>query len=258
MYRSSSFILLALFASSAFGSVIMPRLVPDLEGRVVGGEDTTIEEFPHQVSVRILGGHSCGGSIINSRTVLTAAHCIYTFLGPSSYTIQYGVTNVGGTTNVINVERIVRHPGYNSATIDNDVALLFLSSDITFGPNARPIEMATSSPDAGTPAIVSGWGTLEENGATPTILQQAGVFIVSNEKCRQQYEGVNYISNVMLCAAVDNGGKDACQGDSGGPLIANGKLVGIVSWGVGCARPDYSGVYSNVANLLEWIESNMN
>ncbi|XP_075166395.1 trypsin beta-like [Haematobia irritans] len=258
MYRKSICALLALIAiTSAYGSIIMPRLIPDLEGRVVGGEDTTIDKYPYQVSVRILGSHSCGGSILNSRVVLTAAHCIYSFLGASSYSIQYGITTVGGSTNVIGAERIVKHAQYDSSTINNDVALIFLSSDIPFGPNAQPIALATADPVATTPATVSGWGTLEEDGASAKILQQVEVLIVDRAFCRQQYNGVNMITEGMVCAAVENGGKDACQGDSGGPLVSNGEIVGIVSWGVGCARAEYSGVYTNVAHYRNWIESNI-
>ncbi|XP_073811913.1 trypsin beta-like [Musca autumnalis] len=172
-----AFVLLALMAASAYSSIILPRLVPDLEGRAVGGEDTTIDKYPYQVSVRMLGSHICGGSIYKSRVVVTAAHCIYSFLGASSFSIQYGVTKVAGSTN-------------------------------------------------------------------------AEVLIVDRNVCNRQYAGVNEITDDMLCAAVENGGKDACQGDSGDPLVANGELVGIVSWDVGCARTDYSGVYRNVANLL--------
>lgn len=256
MYRSA-FVLLALMAASAYGSIIMPRLLPDLEGRVVGGEDTTIDQYPYQVSVRLLGSHVCGGSIYNNRIIVTAAHCIYSFLGASAYSVQYGVTVVGGSNNVIGAQRIVKNEKYDSNTINNDVALIFLSSDIPFGANARPIPLATQSPAANTIAVVTGWGTTEEDGAAASILQKAEVLIVDQNVCKKQYAGVNEITNVMLCAAVENGGKDACQGDSGGPLVANGQLVGIVSWGVGCARADFSGVYSNVANLLAWIEANV-
>ncbi|XP_061397812.1 trypsin beta-like [Musca vetustissima] len=256
MHRSA-FVLLALMATSAFGSVIMPRVTPDLDGRVVGGEDTTIEQFPYQVSVRMLGSHMCGGSIYNSRVVVTAAHCIFGFLGASVYSIQYGVTRVGGNTNVITAERIIKNENYDSGVINNDVALIFLSSDIPFGPNAQPIPLATTEPEPNTIAVVSGWGAVEEDGASASILQKVEVLIVDRGVCANQYAGINEITNAMLCAAVENGGKDACQGDSGGPLVANGELVGIVSWGVGCARAEFSGVYSNVAELRSWIEDNL-
>ncbi|XP_073844564.1 trypsin beta-like [Musca autumnalis] len=256
MYRCT-FVLLALMAASAYGSIILPRLVPDLEGRVVGGEDTTIDQYPYQVSVRMLGSHICGGSIYNSRVVVTAAHCIYSFLGASSYSIQYGVTKVGGSTNVIGAERIVKNENYDSNVIRNDVALIFLSSDIPFSANAQPIPLASAEPTPNTVAVVTGWGTTEEDGTSASILQKVEVLIVDRNACNRQYAGINEITDDMLCAAVENGGKDACQGDSGGPLVANGKLVGIVSWGVGCARPDFSGVYSNVAYLKPWIEDNL-
>ncbi|XP_037806937.1 trypsin beta-like [Lucilia sericata] len=254
MYRA--FIVLTVVATLAQGSVIKPR-VPELDGRIVGGEDTTIDKYPYQVSVRLFGSHICGGSIVNNRVVITAAHCIYSFLGASSYSVQYGTTVVGGNNNVVAAERIVKNENYDGSAINNDVTLIFLASDIPLGATAKPIQLASQVPAAGTPAVVSGWGTLEENGAAASILQQVPVVIVDPAVCQKQYSGVNEITEAMLCAGVSSGGKDACQGDSGGPLVANGELVGIVSWGVGCARPDYSGVYSNVAYLSNWIQSNL-
>ncbi|KAM7344443.1 trypsin beta-like [Cochliomyia hominivorax] len=250
------FVLLAALAAVTFGSVIIPR-VPNLDGRIVGGEDTSIENYPYQVSVRLFGSHICGGSIVNNRLVITAAHCIYSFLGASSYSVQYGTTVVGGNSNVVAAERIVKNENYDANSINNDVALIFLASDIPFSASAQPIKLATVAPAVGTPAIVTGWGALAENGASPLTLQQVSVEIVDQSVCQEKYNGVNEITDKMLCAGVNGGGKDACQGDSGGPLVANGQLVGIVSWGVGCARKDYPGVYSNVANLNEWVSNNI-
>jgi trypsin len=77
--------------------------------------------------------------------------------------------------------------------------------------------------------------------------------IVSHEECNKAYEEYGGITDNMICAAEVGGGKDACQGDSGGPLAVGGFLVGIVSWGVGCALPNYPGVYSNVATLMRFV-----
>lgn len=252
---SKVFVFLAVAVSATLASVIIPR-VPNLDGRIVGGEDTSIENYPYQVSVRLLGSHVCGGSILNNRLVITAAHCIYTFLGASAYSVQYGTTVVGGNNNVVAAERVLKNEKYDASTINNDVALIFLASDIPFSATAQPIKLASEAPAPGTPAVVTGWGALEENGGSPSVLQQTSVEIVSQATCQEKYSEFNEITDKMLCAGVNGGGKDACQGDSGGPLVANGVLVGIVSWGVGCARADYPGVYSNVAALKEWVSSN--
>ncbi|XP_075167418.1 trypsin alpha-like [Haematobia irritans] len=253
MYRNSICVLLALIAiTRAQGSIIMPRLIPDLEERVVGGEDTTIGEHPYQVSVRYLDFHICGGSIYRERVVITAAHCIRIFVA-ILYSIQYGITTVGGYTNVISAIHIVPHPQYDASTNNNDIALIFLLFPIPFGPNAQPIELATADPAPDTPATVTGWGASKEGGAWAKILQKADLQIVARKKCGDNYKDVNPITITMICAAAEK--KDACQGDSGGPLAANGILVGVVSWGNGCARPNYPGVYSNVAYHNSWIQS---
>lgn len=101
---------------------------------------------------------------------------------------------------------------------------------------------------------MSGWGTLSSGSSSlPTILQAVTVNIVSSSDCHKAYESYGGITDNMICAAVSGGGKDACQGDSGGPLVADESLVGLVSWGVGCAEANYPGVYSNVAALRDFV-----
>lgn len=82
-------------------------------------------------------------------------------------------------------------------------------------------------------------------------MQSVEIPIVDRNECNEDYEGD--ITPDMICAGVPEGGKDSCQGDSGGPVVLNGNLVGIVSWGDGCARAGYPGVYTNVAYFLDWI-----
>jgi trypsin len=101
---------------------------------------------------------------------------------------------------------------------------------------------------------VSGWGTQSSGSSSlPTRLQAATVYITDREECNSAYSDYGGITENMICAGVTGGGKDACQGDSGGPLVVDGSLVGIVSWGVGCAEASYPGVYSNVASLRGYI-----
>merc|ERR1712228_937949 len=106
---------------------------------------------------------------------------------------------------------------------------------------------------------VSGWGTTTEGGSTPSSLMDVTVPIVSDQECRDAY-GQNDVDDSMICAGLPEGGKDSCQGDSGGPLACSDTgstyLAGIVSWGYGCARPSYPGVYCDVASFDDWIETN--
>jgi trypsin len=129
-----------------------------------------------------------------------------------------------------------------------------VSIAFTFGVGIQPIGLTTDEPPAGSSSVVSGWGTLSSGSSSlPTQLQAVTVNIVSSAECSSAYASYGGITDRMICAAVTGGGKDACQGDSGGPLVVEKLLVGLVSWGVGCAEPNYPGVYSNVATLKDFI-----
>lgn len=97
---------------------------------------------------------------------------------------------------------------------------------------------------------------LQQGGHSPKRLQRVTVPIIDRNLCKNTYEGVGTITPRMICAGdITEGGKDSCQGDSGGPLTNNGILYGIVSWGYGCAKPRYPGVYTNVATVRSWIKN---
>ncbi|KAH8271878.1 hypothetical protein KR044_008670, partial [Drosophila immigrans] len=198
--------------------------------------------------LQINGAHFCGGAIYSSNIIVTAAHCIYD-KDPSSISVRVGTDahNLGGET--VGVSAKVVHANFSKVTYVNDVALLLLSSSLELNDNIRPIRLAKSEPKAGDSVLVSGWGQTETE-YTSSDLKSVTVSIVDRKKCAEVYGDVR-ITNVTICAA--SAGKDACKGDSGGPLVHRGKLVGIVSFGKGCALPNYPGVYSNVAVLRKWI-----
>jgi trypsin len=128
-----------------------------------------------------------------------------------------------------------------------------VSLPFNYRPEVQPISLTSTEPFAGNLSVVSGWGRLSSGGAIPSQLQAVEVDIISSTACNSSYADYGGITENMICAGVPGGGKDACQGDSGGPLVVGDELVGIVSWGVGCALPDYPGVYSNVATLKDFI-----
>ncbi|XP_055923221.1 trypsin-like [Eupeodes corollae] len=238
--------------------VIEPRYNPnDFGGRIVGGEPTTIEKFPYQVSLQKGGSHFCGGSLYSPDIIITAAHCLQSYK-PSEIKVRLGSANYKSGGELVSVKRFKYHEGYNSSIMINDVAVIKLSTPVRYTTKIQPIKLAESNPKTGTPAVVSGWGTEKFLvGSIQKILQQVEVNIVSMSDCSsQKYKYGSQVRETMVCAAVEGGGKDACQGDSGGPLAADGKLVGVVSWGNMCARKDYPGVYSSVADLRSWIVKN--
>ena len=153
---------------------------------------------------------------------------------------------------------MINHPRYDSRTKDNDISLVELKSDAPLSDYVRPVCLPTPSSNfpPGKMCTVTGFGLLREGGQQATRLMKADVPIIDRNKCSQSY---GEISELKICAGYAQGRIDACQGDSGGPLVCseNGKayLAGVVSYGLGCARPNYPGVYANVKAFMDWIET---
>lgn len=246
-----------LAVSTTFGASIGPKgLIPRLDGKIVGGVATTIKEYPHQISLRYYGSHRCGGSIFKADVIITACHCTIG-IAASNLNINAGTTyrTVNGPVSH-SIKKIIEHEDYDGWTYVNDISIMFLEEELSFTDEIQPIPLANAGEQlkAGTMVRVTGWGTLQSGGMAPDELQVVYVSTVGREECEKAYEEMNEIDDSMLCAGEQFGGKDSCQGDSGGPLICNGKQYGIVSWGYGCAFPDYPGVYSNIAYLRPWID----
>ncbi|XP_030388143.1 trypsin delta/gamma-like protein CG30031 [Scaptodrosophila lebanonensis] len=245
-----------LTAVSCILSATVPEgVMPQLDGRIVGGKDTTISAYPWQISLQRNNYHSCGGSVISSLYVVTAAHCLQDV--PVAWLkVRAGSTNSDSGGSLIPVKSYKIHEKYSRTTLANDIGIIRLETALTLGPTIKAIQLASEAPEHNAPAVVSGWGTLAyTNGTTPKILQCVDVKMISTATCAQSDYG-SLILPSMICAS--DVGKDACLGDSGGPLVSGGKLVGIVSWGYGCAEPNYPGVYTNVAALWDWVSSATN
>lgn len=228
--------------------------------RIIGGTNTTIERYPYQVSLRKKNaGHICGGSIISRTRVLTAAHCLDAKHEPNAYTILAGSTRrtTDSAGQVRGVAKYVRHSGFSENTNENDVAVVHLKTELVYNRAVRAVTLAEPNtvPPYGALATITGWGFTIEN--TPSSLSEVLLFttkpIVANGVCNRAYAGG--ITIRMLCAGAPEGGRDACTGDSGGPLVLNGIQQGISSWGFGCGRPKYPGVYTRVAYFAEWIKN---
>jgi len=229
----------------------------DFDALIVGGEPAVAGDFPFIVSLSEGGSHFCGGTLINANTVVTAAHCS-TGQDPAAAAVRAGSLQwaAGGTQ--VGVSSIVIHPAYSSSTLDNDIAIWKLSESIAEGSGIAyaGLPAAGSDPAGGSATTVAGWGTTSQgSGSIPNDLLKVTVPVVDRETCNQQYGGE--ITAAMFCAGLEEGGKDACQGDSGGPIVdASNTLVGVVSWGQGCAQAGFAGVYSNVGALLDFVSSN--
>jgi secreted trypsin-like serine protease len=256
---------------------------PGTTAKIVGGISAPAGKFPFQTALIVAAtpegsehfGQFCGGALIAQDWVLTAAHCvpdtepeeINIYVGSS--VLPSGGPNPGSSGGVRSaVDGIIVHEAYDDVTSDNDIALLHVTGPI-------PSELRTAV--AATPehdkqyvfplgdAVVIGWGATEEGGGTTPQLMRVWVDIQDSELCEANYKEVIpnlEITDNMLCAGLPEGGQDSCQGDSGGFLgapLGNGEYVqlGVVSFGVGCARPKLFGVYTRVAKYTDWIKEQM-
>ncbi|XP_017754945.1 PREDICTED: trypsin-7-like [Eufriesea mexicana] len=249
MYTS---LLLLQLVSLAYSQTYLTDLD---ESRIVGGQPASIDDHPYQVSLRFNNRHVCGGAVISEEWIVTAAHCVQSpFV--RFFSIKVGTSDLSDdNATVATAAEIIRHERYDRSIADYDIALIRLEKPLVYSSRVRPILLAPVADHyaAGSKAMVTGWGVLRRDGPLSTRLRKVQVPLVSSSQCSRLYL-TRPITRRMICAGyVDDGGKDACQGDSGGPLVQHDRLIGIVSWGFGCARPSYPGVYTRVTVLRSWI-----
>lgn len=253
--------------------------------RIVGGIKALPDEFPYQV---IVGGYTppsifdllfgrpgrstvqffCGGTVLNDRWILTAAHCLQGELGVASnllvgaaVTARHEIVNSQGE-----IAKVIVHRGYKGTKKDNrnDIALLKTKLPIsswakrTVVPACLPDKKETEDYQVG---IISGFGQIAHDGPVSRELLATSVKLASNSHCSRVY-GRLFDAESMVCAGeISKGGKDTCQGDSGGPIVGkkNGKyvLLGVTSFGYGCGERYVPGVYTKVSTFTDWIISNM-
>lgn len=242
----------------------------DRNVRIVGGWPAKQGQLPWQVALvaTVIQDNEraqfCGGTLIAPSWVVTAAHCVDGFAQSEQLQIVSGEISLRSTAGKrTDVAKIIVHPKWDQNTMDNDIALLQLKHPIQ-RPNVESIPLITQSEEnhlkAKEPLVVSGWGAIRESGPASTVLLGADVVLIDNNTCNKPSVYDGKISNQMLCAGKLIGGVDSCQGDSGGPLVyqsTQAKLVGIVSWGSGCAKPNKPGVYTRVSIFADWVVAQM-
>ncbi|KAJ8039118.1 Acrosin [Holothuria leucospilota] len=270
-----SIFLLGLAAASVQGCGV-PSISADVSASIVGGQPAKHGTWPWQVSIRKfdrLGSyHTCGGTLIDKQWVLTATHCFDKLIGealPEDYEIILGaheVDNAGeATRQTRQIEKIVNHEAFNRVTFENDITLLKLTQEANYTSHVQPACLPGKDGNPGDLVSITGWGDQEVKLAAEydQTLQQVVVPIIDSQTCNQPtWLDGEVIDAVMFCAGYENGGKDSCQqGDSGGPVVLKNaadqwEVIGITSWGYGCADVQKPGVYTRVYYYRDWIANN--
>jgi len=237
----------------------MPVFCENVDKFVVGGSNANIANHPHQGSLRVNNGHSCGHSLISGTKGVTAAHCGGGALG--TYSALHGttdrtVTNCG-TCALRSLTSFVRHANFvnnGNQGYPNDIATIRFAN-IPTNANTGYVPMAASNAGnyAGQACIITGWGRTCGTCGIPNTLQQGTMTVLTNAACASAWSSAQ-INNGHIC--VQSSTVSACSGDSGGPLVCGGTLVGATSWGQAQCNPSFPSVYSRISFFRAWIDAN--
>uniref|UniRef100_A0A034WHW8 Serine protease SP24D n=1 Tax=Bactrocera dorsalis TaxID=27457 RepID=A0A034WHW8_BACDO len=222
--------------------------------RIVGGQYASDGQFPHQISLYIRGDFTCGGSIISASYVLTAAHCVTSQPGinyPASYfTVRAGSSQLYTGGVYVSVAETKVHPQYRSYIYD--IALLRLSTKLSFNSRIRAISLATVEPPNNSAITISGFGRVRTSGELPSRLKYNTLRSLTYGNCKRFISDVDP-TTLCLSHTIGNG---ACYGDSGGPAVYNGKLVGVSNYIINGCGSNYPDGYAKIPSFRNWVRQN--
>ena len=250
------------------GAFMALAAAPASAGVIVGGHDTTTAKWPYAVHVDGLA-YGCTGSLIATKWVLTAGHCVAATLPPGPVFPAVHITATVGSDEPYSGEGQsamglfgYAHPDYGFGH-PYDVALIELATPLDGVPTVKVVGAGDDALWApGTLSTIVGWGDLSEGGEAASVIQEAQVPITTDSYCSGAY-GSEFEAESMVCAGYPQGGVDSCQGDSGGPLLVPAgtgfRQAGVTSWGEGCARAGKPGVYARLGapGIREFIASHV-
>lgn len=255
----------------------LPKFSRKQISRIFNGRPAQKGTTPWIAMLSQLNGQPfCGGSLLGSDWVLTAAHCLHYPLDPEEPTLHSSHLLSPSDFKIIlgkhwrrrsdedeqhlRVKRIMLHPLYDPSTFENDLGLVELSESPRLNDLVMPVCLPEHPSTEGTMVIVSGWGK-QFLQRFPENLMEIEIPIVNHDTCQEAYIPLRKkVTKDMICAGEKEGGKDACAGDSGGPMVTKDAerdqwyLVGVVSWGEDCGKKDRYGVYSYIYPNKDWIQ----
>ncbi|KAG7188819.1 hypothetical protein KM043_008428 [Ampulex compressa] len=247
--------------------------VPFLDGRIVGGSEAGIGEYPWQVSLQwgmIFGtSHFCGGTILKDNWILTAGHCALAVPSYGNLLVKAGKHNIKkkeSTEQSVKVAKMIVHENYHGGVAPYDIALMKLASPLKFNSAVQPIDLPKEDSLPSGIVVLSGWGSISRTHVPnmPETLQHVNMTIVNLADCKKSVEeisGPSPLHPTNVCTGPLYAGISACSGDSGGPLItkdAHPEVIGVVSWGIiPCGTPGAPSVYTRVSAFTKWITDTM-
>lgn len=231
-------------------AVVAATTVNAQDDAIVQGTRASPGEFTYLASLQTFQGfHFCAGVLIDTKTIVTAAHCVAN--GQTNFQIKLNTINIR-QGNLVRPRAITVNPGYNGQGVDNDIAVIELTQPYTTV-SPIPYDVTTGVPQGS--AVIAGYGRTRGGGQGSDNLLKIKVPIVPAATCQLASPIFNGLTQNMICMGFANGAIDggACQGDSGGPIVQDGTLLGVTSWG--SADCSSHGVYTRINRYTSWIKT---